>query len=702
ELTDLVCGRDLRLLTLTGPGGSGKTRLAIELGWELVERFRDGVAFVELGPVAAAELVPATVAQALGLRADTGTWERLAEHLRDKRALLVLDNFEHVLAAAACVSELVRAAPELSVLATSRTPLNLSDEREYRVEPLPVPRPERVPDLDSLEATDAAAFFLARARAARPEFAVTDATAPTLAKICIRLDGLPLALELAAPRLKVLSPEALLERLGRSLELAGRARDVPDRQRTLRATIAWTHELLATPERELFPRLAVFRGGFSIAAAEAVAGWDDPVRVEASLLGLVDWNLVASVPPRLRMLETIREYGLERLSLSRAEQATRARHARFFLALAERAEPELRGAQQAEQLRELDEDNANLREALAWFHLHDEAELGLRLVGALWRFWQLRGQLAEGRQHAERLLAGASGADSAVRSRALACAGRLAFFQGDYGAARRLLDDAYALQAQVRDAAETALLIINFGMLANAEGRRDDARALLERGAEAFRAIPDAWGEANALAYLALVEHNSGHVARARELFHRSHELADAVGEKRMAAFSLTQLGAIAREDGNDALAARLFERALAVQWELGDTWSIASSSTNLAALMLKRRDCDRAQALLDQSLALQWEAGNRPGIAASLERLADVALERGDIQRAVRLIAAADALYASIGASRDAAGSAAHRRAVQRLRDRLDDDALTTRWAAGASLTPGAAVALAMDHAPA
>ena len=474
------------------------------------------------------------------------------------------------------MGELVRAVDGLRVVATSRAPLDLSDEREYLVHPLPVPRPERLPDLASLEEYDAAAFLLERARAAGSKVVVTGETVPALAEICIRLDGLPLALELAAPRLKMLSPTALLERLGRRLDIAGRARDVPDRQRTLRATIEWSHELLAREERELFPRLAVFRGGFTTGAVQAVTDRADPLRIEDSLQALADWNLVGALPqapsgPRLRMLETIREYALERLVLGQAEQVTRERHAQYFLRLAEQAEPDLRGALQAVRMRELGADNDNLRAALTWFQARGEVERGLRLVGALWRFWQIRGQLTEGREHAERLLAIDSGdADPAARARALACAGRLAFFQGDYPAARRSLGRSLALQQELDDAAEAALLTVNFGMLAHADGRRDDARVLLRQGAESFRAISDAWGEANALAYLALVEQDSGHLAGARDLFHRSLELANAAGERRMAAFSMTQLGVIARDEGEDGTAARLFEQALAVQRELG------------------------------------------------------------------------------------------------------------------------------------
>ena len=704
QLAELLRTPEIRLVTLTGAGGSGKTRLAVELGWKLLDEFRDGIVFVELGPVADEELVPATIARALGLETDAPTWERLAEHLRGKETLLVLDNFEHLLVAAPRVGELAHAAPDLRVVTTSRAPLNLTDEREYPVQPLPVPRPERLPDLDSLEAYDAAAFFLERARAARPDFTVSDQAVPALAEICIRLDGLPLALELAAPRLKVLSPEALLERLGRRLDVVGRGRDVPDRQRTLRATIEWSHELLAADEQELFPQLAVFRGGFTVAAAEAVTDSADPFRVEDSLRALTDWSLLVSLPqapsgPRLRMLETIREYGLERLSLSGAEEATRARHARFFLELVERAEPEMRGPRQADWLRDLGEDNDNLREALTWFHARGEVELGLRLGAALWRFWQIRGQLAEGREHVERLLAiDTDRADASARARALACVGRLAFFQGDFVEARRFLDRSFALQQDIGDAWEIAFLILNFGMLASAEGRRDDARDLLERAIDAFRTVPDVWGEATTLAYLGIVEQTDGHLAKARDVFQRSLKLAEAVGDKRMAAFSMTQLGVIAREEGNDVEAAQQFERALAVQHELGDTWSIASSSTNLAALALKQGDHAKAQALLEQSLSLQWEAGNRPGIAASLERLAELAVDQDDARLAARLVAAADNLYTSIGASRGPAEAAARDRTVERLRDRLGE-ALSDEWAAGAALTPGDAVALAMNR---
>ena len=700
QLSNLLRTPEVRLITLTGAGGTGKTRLAVELGWKLVDEFRDGVVFVELAPIVDQALVAATVARALGLETDVPSWDRLAEHLDGKHMLLVLDNFEHVLAAAPRVSQLVRAAPDLRVVATSRAPLNLSDEREYPVQPLAVPRPERLPDLDSLEAYDAAAFLLERARAARPDFTITDRTAVAFAEICVRLDGLPLALELAAPRLKVLSPEALLDRLSGRLDvLVGGPRDLPDRQRTLRAAIEWSHELLDADEQALFERLAVFRGGFTVEAVQAVTDSADPNETASSLQALVDWSLVVSPASgqRLRMLETIREYGLELLSASEAESATRTRHAQFFLELAERGESELRGPRQAAWLRDLGEDNDNLREALAWFHARGEVERGFRLVAALWRFWQIRGQLAEGREHVERILAiDTDRADAGARARALACAGRLAFLQGDHVGARRFLDQSFAIQQELGDPWETAFLIMNFGMLANAEGCFDDARKLLERATHAFRSVPDAWGEATALAYLALVEEHLGDLNRARDLFERSLKLAEAVGEKRMAAFSMTHLGSIAREAGSEVDAVELFERALAVQHELGDTWSIASSSTNLAALALRRGDPTRAKELLEQSLGLQWAAGDRPGIAASLERIAEVAVDHDDPRLAVRLLAAADALYASIGPSRSPAEAAARDRTVERLRDRLGET-FSEGWSAGESMTPGEAVALAM-----
>ncbi|MGH2557043.1 MAG: ATP-binding protein, partial [Actinomycetota bacterium] len=386
------------LLTLTGPGGSGKTRLAVEAAGALLDEYPDGVFFVELGPITDPRLVPSTVADAIGVRAEgaRAVLDTLREHLREREMLLVLDNFEHLLDGAPVVADLLTACSRLRILATSREPLHLSGEQELAVPPLTLPE-----DLTSpvdLTRSEAVALFAQRAAAVDPGFAVTEENALTVAELCRRLDGLPLAIELAASRVKLLSPQAMLERLGRRLELlTGGPVDLPARQRTLREAIGWSYELLDETERALFRRLAVFAGGWSIEAAEAVANPDgelghDVLQITGSL---VDKSLVQRMPIpgtlRFGMLETIRAFGVEQLDASGEAEAIRDRQASFFLERAEAAEPQLRGVERKRWLDELELEHDNLRTALRRTIDAGPAEIGFRLVGALWRFWHLHG-----------------------------------------------------------------------------------------------------------------------------------------------------------------------------------------------------------------------------------------------------------------------------------------------------------------------
>ncbi len=397
----LLQREEVRLLTLTGPGGSGKTRLGLQVAAELSDGFADGVYFVNLAPLSDPEFVVPTIAQALALKA-TGSQpflDLLKASLREKQLLLLLDNFEQVVSAAIQVAELLDSCPELKVVVTSRMALHLRGEQEFTVSPLAVPDPHHLPDLVTLSQYEAVALFILRAQSLKPDFHMNHANAPTIAEICARLDGLPLAIELAAARSKVLPPQALLARLGQRLALlTGGARDAPARQQTLRDTIKWSYDLLETEEQRLFRWLSVFAGGSTLEAMETVGHGTghEEINVLNRVASLIDKSLVQqrdqeAGEPRFTMLETVREYGLERLSESREAGVSQRAHALYYLALAQEAEPHLKGPQQVLWWRRLEQEQENLRAALVWLIKQEEGELALRLSGALWRFWRIRG-----------------------------------------------------------------------------------------------------------------------------------------------------------------------------------------------------------------------------------------------------------------------------------------------------------------------
>ncbi|HEV3474350.1 MAG TPA: adenylate/guanylate cyclase domain-containing protein, partial [Actinomycetota bacterium] len=393
-----------RLLTLTGPGGTGKTRLSLQVASEMLPRFEDGAFFVDLSPITDPSLVATSIADAVGAKEEPGrsVGDTLQDHLRDKELLLVLDNFEQVTAATDVVQLLLNCAPRLKLLVTSRIVLHLSGEQEYPVPPLALPDPAHLPGLEALSQFEAVALFIDRARAVKPDFAVTNENAPAVAEICARLDGLPLAIELAAVRVKLLSPQSMLARLGQRLPLlTGGARDLPERQRTLRGAIEWSHDLLDDAKRSLFARLAVFQGGCTLEAAEAVCGTD--LDVLDGLASLVDESLLRRSETtdgelRFGMLETIREFAAERLAESGQQEKLRRRHAEWVMAFAEEAEPEIVGENQALWLDRTEREHDNIRAALRWANDHGEGEIALRTGASLWRFWQQRGHLREGRQ----------------------------------------------------------------------------------------------------------------------------------------------------------------------------------------------------------------------------------------------------------------------------------------------------------------
>jgi predicted ATPase/class 3 adenylate cyclase len=675
-LSALLRSADARVVTLTGPGGIGKTRLAVQVAAEVVDAFADGVWFVSLSRLVDPGLVVPTTAQTLGLKeqGNQSLAQTLRAHLADKHLLLVLDNFEQVVGAASDVAGLLEASPGLRVLVTSRLPLHLRGEREYPLVPLPLPKRDHLP-LEVLTQYAAVSLFIERAQAAKPDFTVTIANAPAIAEICTRLDGLPLALELAAARVKVLPPEVLLSRLSQRLQLlTGGARDAEARQQTMRAAIAWSDHLLAQEEQHLFRSMAVFVGGCTFEAAEAIcAAPEGAVPLGLDLLeglsALIYHSLVQQREeggePRFGMLQVIREYALERLEASGEAEALRRAHADYFLALAERMEPPLQGPETGAGLGRLEREYDNLRAALGWAQERGEAEIGLRLVAALREFWNARGHLREGRAWVEGLLALAVGdpddiksaaraVSTGVRARALFTGGSLAMWQGDYAVAKRWLEEAEALG----------------------------------------RATGDRWMEARALNALGTLAAHEENLERAAARWADSLALMRALGDQRGIAIALHNLGNIAAYQGDLERAAASFKEAVSLARQEGDQQGVALGLSNLGAVARMGGEVAQAEALLREALTLLWKLGDLRACAGGLEELASTAGVAGQGERAARLLGSAAALRETLDAPPPAPWQAEVEQAVAAARTALGEEAWAAAFAAGRAMTLEQAIA--------
>lgn len=654
DITAALRSGEVRLLTLTGPGGTGKTRLAVEAGRLLLRDFADGVFAVDLSQLSDPLLVVVHVAHELGLKELSGNpvAEQLTQHVRDKHLLLVLDNFEHVLSASPLVTELLAAGPRLQVLVTSQALLHVRAEREYRVEPLAVPTVSGVQDLESLEHTPAVALFVERARTAKPTFALSAENAEAVAGICRRLEGLPLAIELAAARTRLLSPKALLARLEQQLKLlVGGADDLPARQRTMRGAIRWSYDLLEPEEQRLLRRLAIFAGGASLEAAEALCA-SGALEVLDGLGSLVDKSLLreweqADGEVRFLMLEVLREFALEQLEADAETEATRHAHAQFFLEMAEEAAVEIaNGPRQAMWLARLETERDNVRAALGWL-IERDAETCLRLAVAVRSLWGMHGPLSEGRHWLGAALERSQGAPARVRATALHGAGSLARVQGDMTAARVYAEELLRLGRETGDAHPIGWASHTLGALALEHGDLPAARVYLEES-----------------------------LARGREL-----------DDDRLISGNMTMLGEVARDEGAWGEARALYEQALALYTRADHQVGMSLALSNLGAVACAAGDLERAGAAYRAALEIEIALGSDIGMSDCLDGLAAVAAARAEWTLAARLGGAAEVLREETGTPLERLEQRQHDAWVGKLRSALDAATLEEEWVRGRTM---------------
>ncbi len=663
-VTDLLLSPNTRLVTLTGAGGCGKTRLGLQVASELLQRFEQRVYFVALASITDPAMVPMAITESLGIHQTGGrpVLDLLKDYLRAAEpspVLLLLDNFEHILAASSLVVELLDSSAALKVLVTSRAALRLYGEHEFPVLPLPLPDPRQMHSLNALLNNPAVALFSQRATAVKPDFEITAENGPTVAAICSRVDGLPLAIELAAARVKMLPPGALLTRLESRLEvLAAGPRDVPQRQQTLRKTIDWSYGLLNGSEQKLLRRLGVFLGGCTLEGAEAVCNTRNDLGAEVFqvMSSLVDQSLVQQTEhgggePRFGMLETIREYCLELLSDSGEEQTTRRAHAAYCLVLAEEGNPDLGESERTGWLALCDIEHDNFRAALDSLIQGSDVEWSFRMCIALFQFWERREHLAEGRARLESLLRMEGSGSERERAKVFVYLSTFATVQRDFQAATEFLENSLSIYRNLGDQWGIA---VSMNALAIVAGDRQDyaaAQTLFDETLARWRTLGDRVAIARCLHSFANVARGRGDYARARTLLEEAGRIFEDLEDHSGAAWSLNQMGDIAREQGEGGNARTLYQRALSAFREAKDRWGIARSLTDLAPIACDEQDHATADAAYREALALFVTLGHKRGIARALEGFACSALAQRDSARALAITAAATHLRQWIGA---------------------------------------------------
>lgn len=743
-----------RLMTFTGPGGCGKTRLAIQVAAELIEEFRDGVFFVALAPIAEPGLVAPTIAQTLGIRESAGRsiLAILKEYLQTRNILLVLDNFEQVISAAPLVAELLAACSQLYMLVTSREGLQVRGEHEYSVSPLALPNLTNLPPLESLRQSPAVELFIQRAQAVKPDLKITNETVSAIAEICHRLDGLPLAIELAAARIRLMPPIQMLARLEHRLQfLTGGARDLPERQQTLRKTIAWSYDLLNENEQQLFRRVSVFVGGCTLEAAEMVAfissladtdpnvivsqsettfqrrhvdslkdvpnlhcqagslGSDD-LRASPSVLDQLDSLLDKSLlrqteghngETRFEMLETLREFGLEQLEVSGEQEIIRQGHANYFLSLAEQAEARLESTDQIEWLNRMEQEHDNLRAALEWSKTaQDASELWMCLASLLGVFWEARGHFSEGRERLTAVLAAESAQGrTATRAKLLRRAAELAYRQSDYGATKSLAEASLEICREVGDKQGTASALIKLGDALTEVGDYVTASTHFEEALTIWHEQEDKHGMARALINLGWAALRTGDYPLAKARLVEALALHRELKDIRGIGFALSGLGEVAMRQGDYPGSTALVEESLELRRQSGNKWGVGVSLGTLGWVAMRLGEWEQAIVRLAESLEVRQEIGDKSGSAWCLERLGEIALARGQTAKAARVFGAAAAQRASIGSVMDAVDQPEYASKLAGLRGQLGEEQFAAAWAEGSALTLEQAIELGLNN---
>jgi predicted ATPase/DNA-binding CsgD family transcriptional regulator len=692
-----------RLLTLAGAGGSGKTRLALQVATDLLEEFEHGVWWVELAALSDPLLVPHAVASALGIaeRADRTLTDALSDVLRPKHLLLVLDNCEHLLAACAQLIEtLLHSCSQLRVLVTSREALTITGETIWLVLPLRVPDTYQPPPIEGLLTYEAVELFIERARSVLPSFTLTPENASAVVQVCRRLDGMPLAIELAAARIRALSVEQIVARLDDAYRLlTGGSRSALPRQQTLRAAMDWSYSLLSAHEQACFRRLSVFAGSFSLEAAEAICAGEpgEAYDVLDLLSSLIDKSLVQmeqrSGAARYRLLETIRQYGQDKLQeLAEAEQVRRS-HRDWYARLAAQAESETLAARQGRVFDHLEAEHDNLRAAIGWSLEQQEAEIAAQIGAGIHRFWLLRGYMSEGRSFLERALAGFS-ARNAVRAKALNVAAILASLQDDYTRARTLVEESLALSRELGESKQTGYALYILGRLARIEGNYAAAVRFLEESLSIFRELRRNDDIALVLSDFGLTVLYLGEAERATALCEQSLAISRELGDPRGIASWLANLAIVTLARGDEQRAKELCDESLAIRKALGYKGGCAHTLTILGRIALVQGAYERAIACYKESLTLRQETGEKEGIATALEGLAAVAGTQGQPVRAARLYGFAESLRALLGAPLPPIDRPAYQHTVAALRAQLDGPSFLSAWTAGQGLTLEEAIA--------